>query len=280
MREKVPPLKLVDASRFGVPPLAEADLKTDVCKQALRAFLKNSERAANLIVAPAFAAQTANRHAVVQSRVLMEMFGTDAPGSDVIRANFLEISKRVHHYMPEYINRPREEQIEAMKAFLHNLELFIFHCDKSIYDEFSVFLKSIVIQSWTVFEVLYTDLLKNVVAAYPKKLLHVQKVDSVQRLSLLRQKYKEAFDVEQINNAIGDQCVDALSILRNVLVHKSGMVDSDFKRKCKEAHLTYWASLPYNKEVFIDGEQAADLFNRNTACAVKVIRRVDEWLSA
>jgi hypothetical protein len=99
------------------------------------------------------------------------------------------------------------------------------------------------------------------------------------RLSQIREAYAAAFDKDhnQIDATLKDNALDALSVVRNVLVHKAGKPDDEYLRRAKNlknvpTHTVLAGNLS------LDGEIVVGLIKPALVQASQLLRAVDEWL--
>lgn len=97
-------------------------------------------------------------------------------------------------------------------------------------------------------------------------------------LSGIREAYECAFykKSDNIDAVILDDCFDQLSALRNVIVHKSAIADSEYVQKAKKI-----PSLPQFKKgekIELNGKMVADLVHKTTNASCKLLYEVDQWL--
>jgi hypothetical protein len=97
-------------------------------------------------------------------------------------------------------------------------------------------------------------------------------------LESIRLAYSDAFSKHfaEIKSAIEHSSVDALASARNVLVHKGGMVDNEFIRKCKG-----WGpfgSAEKEKPLELTGVIVRDLLTESLGNGVKLLKSVNDWL--
>ena len=131
---------------------------------------------------------------------------------------------------------------------------------------------------WATTEVLFSELLVSAYNAFPTLFNEDYANFSVQRLESFRTTYKRAFNSTQISTIIGDQCVDALFLVRNVFAHELGVVDDFARGRFSEKNLTKWAALPSGKQFPITGSIVKDYAERNIRQGVALIVALDEWI--
>ena len=93
-----------------------------------------------------------------------------------------------------------------------------------------------------------------------------------------RRAYGAAFSshYDDIKAAVEDSSLDDLSAARNVLVHKAGIVDGEFKRKTKGGPL---ASLNVEDRIELTGLIVRDLLKPAVERSNKLLKAVDFWLN-
>ncbi len=101
----------------------------------------------------------------------------------------------------------------------------------------------------------------------------------------IRRAYSLAFSdkidkdvVDAVDAALADNALDALSIVRNVLVHKGGVADEEYMRDSRR--VTAVPKLEAGKRVLLDGELVRLLVDPVISRCVELIAVIDGWLSA
>jgi hypothetical protein len=96
----------------------------------------------------------------------------------------------------------------------------------------------------------------------------------------IRTAYSSAFskDFTDIQTAIEDRSLDALAAARNVLVHKAGIVDVEFNRKCKG--WPAFANAVPNTSLMLDGFIVRDLLSEALQQTINLLKGVDLWLDS
>ena len=183
--------------------------------------------------------------------------------------------------MSALLNVGKETQKQAMIACAHNLNGFIQNTN-GVHVVFEGLLNAMLVSGWTAFEVLAQDLHTRVIANHPGWFLHLTGSEdfNFQKRKSIRFSYENAFVGDgKIKNSLNEQCVDALALIRNLIVHKAGAVDQIFLDQCNEKYLTAWAALPIHKTFEPDGEIFRKLIDPNVKCGCRLIKAVDKWLS-
>jgi hypothetical protein len=96
----------------------------------------------------------------------------------------------------------------------------------------------------------------------------------------IREAYASAFDKEsaEIDRAITDKSLDALSAIRNVIVHRDAVADTEYIRKAK-----FLSSLPpaatVGHHLLLDGDIVARLLKPAITAANQLFVATDNWLA-
>lgn len=98
------------------------------------------------------------------------------------------------------------------------------------------------------------------------------------RLSGIRRAYASAFseDASSIDGVLRDMALDALSAVRNLLVHKAGVIDSEYYRRAKG---TKAPTANVGTQLSLDGEIVVGLIKPVINCGADLIMAVDTWLN-
>lgn len=99
-------------------------------------------------------------------------------------------------------------------------------------------------------------------------------------LSKIREAYSRAVDIDStdLDAALASDKLDALSLIRNLIVHDAGNVDRDFENRAKynTTLLKYWQ--PGGLTVDITGGMTGDIASGALSVAVDAIQAVDIWI--
>jgi hypothetical protein len=95
----------------------------------------------------------------------------------------------------------------------------------------------------------------------------------------IREAYSCAFNERsaQIDRALVDPAIDALSAVRNVIVHRDAQADSEYVKKAK-----YLSSLPkaqIGQHILLDGDIVVRLLKPAISAANQLLIAVDDWLA-
>lgn len=98
-------------------------------------------------------------------------------------------------------------------------------------------------------------------------------------LAGIREAYALAFHnkADEIDTLLKYDGLDALNAVRNLLVHRSGIVDRTYERKTKFLQIP---TASIGSEIFLDGEIVKDMMTAIVICSFKLIVAVDDWIAA
>lgn len=144
-------------------------------------------------------------------------------------------------------------------------------------------LKSIIIQSWTAVEVLIEDLLTEAINDYPHTFTHFNISDhSFRSRNAFRKAYGKAFSVDFvcIRSATKNEYINALALLRNVIVHKASKADEGFLLPAKQiGSLSQFHHINQNDAVDPDGETVRLVVDGAFLASYNLIESVSAWLN-
>lgn len=94
-----------------------------------------------------------------------------------------------------------------------------------------------------------------------------------------RDAYARAFslDYTEIDEAITSLSLDAVSVLRNLIVHKSGKCDEEYQRR--QQGIPALPQLEIGQTLELNGELIAWTLHDMVETAAKLIRAVDSWIA-
>ena len=97
-------------------------------------------------------------------------------------------------------------------------------------------------------------------------------------LTGIREAYSLAFfkKSENIDAILKHDCFDCLSAVRNLIVHRSGIADQAYDRKCKFLKIP---TAPTGFPIFLDGEVVRDLIAPVFVNSLNLIVAVDTWIA-
>jgi hypothetical protein len=98
-------------------------------------------------------------------------------------------------------------------------------------------------------------------------------------LDKIRGAYADAFGNESLATCkiLDDSALDNLSIVRNVIVHKAGICDKEYRDKAENRPALPQLSTGDNLE--LDGRFVRQLVSPTVQCCVRLVQSVDDWLN-
>jgi hypothetical protein len=101
---------------------------------------------------------------------------------------------------------------------------------------------------------------------------------SFDRLDGIRDAYLDAFSVDHdaIRTIVLDKTLDAISGVRNNLIHNGGIIDSQYLRRSRD--LPSSASGELGTPILIDGDLVTELIKPVIKHGCDLIAAVDDWL--
>jgi hypothetical protein len=99
------------------------------------------------------------------------------------------------------------------------------------------------------------------------------------KLASVREAYSSAFDHKssRIDAALGSNSLDALSAMRNVLVHKAGRADDEYVKRC--AYLPTLPKTPKSQPILLNGKIIVGLIRPCLENARNLMTAVDDWIA-
>lgn len=155
-------------------------------------------------------------------------------------------------------------------------------CDPEIQDIVYGIFKGMIIQAWTAFEVLLADLVRRMQRVH-NTLLPQGKFGFDSRLRF-RESYRKVFNDAGINAILNDPIIDALALVRNVLVHANGLADERFLSVKENAYPVnpilkqHFPNMILGAKVSLNGEIVRAIME---PCLIKgsdLAVEVDNWL--
>lgn len=258
-----------------------------------RTYEANMILANGILMLPGYSFMSGGQWQSCSTVTARKILGTLNPTAEEFEKKHEEMNRIAAALRQDMIKAQKPDAV--MRSFLsasHNIEVFSFEYIP-LHGWLHAVLQNAIIQAWTAFEVLAEDLHLSVRQAYSMN-FNSDRVFSkyyFQKRDKLRSSYGKAFeDDPDINAALGCPRIDELSLLRNLIVHKRGVVDGKFKEDCEKATLfTYctaqntallkeWALLPVGHEFLFDGLLIRTVLDGSQEAAYQLLSTVDKWI--
>ena len=137
-------------------------------------------------------------------------------------------------------------------------------------------LESQITLSWTAFEALAEDLWNAALACHPGS---ATQKPHFRRLQSIRESYESLSPTSnEINAVLANPDLRKLNLVRNVLIHKAGIVDQQFLDGAGEIGWNSGNNL--GQLIRIDGARVKELVSPLVQSSERLIRSVDKWITA
>lgn len=150
-------------------------------------------------------------------------------------------------------------------------------------------LQGLIVQTMSAFEVLAEDLCRNTmktginsVAIPTEKEWRKNQLGFTSRKKI-RDTYAFVFstDNDKIKSVLASTSIDAIALIRNVLIHKDGVIDKVFMDGSKSVpQLSHFRSLGKDADVLITGTWVRALVDPVIPMGYELLNTVDDWLFA
>lgn len=133
------------------------------------------------------------------------------------------------------------------------------------------------VMTWTAFETLAGDLWRAILICDPEA---IEKPEShrFHLLDKMRIAYKVLIPPSQkIDTILAEIGLRKLNLVRNVALHKAGIVDQKFIGDA--AGISWIVPDEVNQPIKLDGERVRDLINPVIQCGLDLINAVDKWIT-
>lgn len=272
MNQPPEPLGLLKVVKTPSMPVRYEDLKTWPAKNAFEEYKMNMDRVFQLIHAPLFAMAAGKGESA-------ELF-TDFADEGLL-----------------------------LDSDVNELEDAVMRAGPKVRETFDSFMKSIIVQGWTVMEMMMEDLWVRAVNSEPVKLSQHLKLPDKSKITLqelsgynfnlsgelghyLKTKinfsmadertnaYETAFKTDMpVTSAAKEITFQALAHLRNVIAHSNGVIDTKFLHKAKCCKpLAPVAQLGLSAKISINGDLIAEFVWESFQRGATLVKTVDDWL--
>lgn len=284
------------------------------CNSVLDAFLENVNRALCVLEPAMFTGYTAHVKEQFRQEWFIEKFKTPTPDLAELEAAQPEFYRRLGAIM-EATTEKRVREITGTIA--GSLDLFVDRAPPEIGVAFEQLYKSMVIQSWTSVEVMVGDLWESALNEHPESLAHLSNDEGArkagdadkaiplsilsrnnfdlsktmgtilrdkfnfQKMESIQSAYKAAFTKHGKNviDAISHESLKALSLVRNIIVHKSGVIDDMFYNASESiSSLKSIRAQGIGRRIFLDAEDIIAIVIPAITQCFELLDAVDKWL--
>jgi len=277
-------LKFIEASNICGIKVSDGDFASPACMRAARAFEQNAAMVISMIGLPGFSFMVAGKWIVSSMEARDQIVGSAATHEQTIEHSN-EIGALAELLMRQKMQVPAQEQPRERTITTQTLMRFVGYSGPYIQGSFQNLLNSVIILSWSAFEVLVEDLLLESIKEHPTSFSHVLKPEKLRFRSrdYIRKSYAIAFPNNDaaIIATLNNQSVDALALVRNLLIHKGGIVDDTFlKDSVGVSGLSGFASLLPGAAIQIDGLLVISVVDPVIKCGYQLLKAVDDWIKS
>ena len=190
-----------------------------------------------------------------------------------------EIATEAHKLLCEAADS-QNHRLNVQICGLTNMQ-HIMNCYKSHFELFEgveSILWGMITATWTAFEVVSEDLYECARKCRPSYIKKI-KNPNFRRLSKIRETYQSNLRDTNIDAALSNESIEALSILRNISVHKGGIADELFiKDTSKSTLLSVYSQLKSGDKIEIDGNIVRKLVDNSIQHTLNLAHAVDYWV--
>jgi hypothetical protein len=279
-------LAAIDATQF----------QNDATKSALKVFLANAERCMSLARMPSVAFQLGMYWSLsiikaekdyAHDRGISRGSFSDSDWDEVNRMALNEARLRLAGPAKDLTRTPEsfyQMVHETANSYMAISE--VFEHDNS--SEVQHVLGAILVSAWACIEVLAEQLYLGAEAAAPSKFPKFKNDKNrsngigFRSRKKIRQSFKEGFGEPSLDNILESKNIDALALMRNVIVHNAAHSDTDFHDGLSSAapHLDMYLPLKSSPgAVVITGELALSLVDLSFKSCCDLLTATDAWIT-
>jgi hypothetical protein len=280
------------------------------------AFLQNARRLVRLQHMPFFLTHAVRLLEAAKAGALMKLTDSIQPiDEDHPRADDVhELEVKLYQSLGQEGDHKRmmaDTQIRALEV----LKLLSATGKSEVIDGMEAILAAMLVNTWTAFETLSGDLWEAALTCHPKTLselsggksketsgkddraiplILLQKYEfdlstamgtilkerniRFDKLEDIRQNYARAFrDDSVVAEVLSDPSLDSLSAVRNLFVHRAGVVDQKYLNRTK--NLPNVPSAAIGEPILLDGEIVSKLTRPVMLRGIALLTAVDDWLA-
>ena len=277
-------MKFLDAALINGVGEDESQFTSLTGKKSLRLYAANTSMALGLNTIPGSAFWMACEWISAGTRAKNEIIGVEAVPKSASEAR--AIGLQAEQYMAAAMQLPREKQIAHLVETTTMFEVFTMRCGPYAHGVLENVLKSMVVGAWTCLEALSETLYYESHTETPASFPALSKTQEDKIGFRSRKKIRDSFRVSflggtEICSALDDKSLDALALLRNVIVHKAAIADQEFMDgiPLSAPYLDAYKNLtPDRDAVALDGAIVYSVVDSAFKCGHKCIAAVDRWI--
>ena len=274
--------KLKLNSLFPIPPELglEKSYKSVACTKAVSAYSENIKRLYVMAMNPGLMFYEGELWGMCLSRAMHKLGINDRDDPKVV--------KLTNDYFDKYDTRDIEpyELKQIFAEATQNAEtVSSFMGRETTHEGLHGLLKVLIVQAWMAFEILCHDLFKNIVEERPSLITCLSNTKRKELTFRSRHKIRRCYRLvfprgAAINSTLSDGSIDALAVMRNIIVHSTGKIDDIFKSDSRDIRkLKRFRILSLGTEVKLDGLVVRSLVAPTVPVAYRLVMAINRWLS-
>lgn len=276
------PLNLSEINKLSLPP--KPVLTTDECNKTFAVFDQNMASTIGLSLVPGISAMLSLHmmHAMDLAHQQFDMV-PDMSQNEEERNSALWNLASLH--LQDIARKEEGNWHDGVSGYTASLDRISPMFKAQSHEFLHGLLKAIVVQSWTALETLSKDLWELINASPNASFLRpTERQRRGERLwftsrSGIRRCYAFSFKCPKIDAAIHQDEIDAIAVLRNVIVHSAGRVDGDFQKEVGDFHqFSAVTSLAKTNLIPVDGKLVRSVIEPAIRAAYNLSARVDDWI--
>jgi hypothetical protein len=258
--------------------ISEVRYQSEACNQSAIAFTERIQEVHALSMVPGYSFMNGENWGISLVRAMKEL--------GILNPDHPEVGKRTNKIFDEFDSEKLDDSTIAHFYEATSNAAAIASLPGRPYSHGAIesLLKSMVVQSWSAFELLSEQLLTEILKQHPhlfaEPILN-RKYDFRSERTRL-ESYKRAFNADSgILAAVLDSEIKGHALLRHLLVHRNGYVDDKNKiEREREPKCTEWDSYQVGDRIFLDGVIVKRLLDRTTIKGFRLISACADWLKA
>lgn len=266
-------VEFIEASNLVGKERAVGVLHSSACQIALASYRQNVWRHTALMGLPGYVSLVAHNWATANYAAQMEL---------KITAPTPEHAARADQLMNGLMQGSNEEKQRLLIEHTKNCERFMERTTGAYKNILETVLKTVIILAWGSFETLVEDLHSGVLEESPTLFAHTAgKKFRFRTREAFQGTYSHSFQNDAvIDGLLKNQALDAVALIRHLLVHKSGVVDAMYKRDSGGVPLlAEFASVKIGEPIRISGKSVLNMVNPALDVGYALIEAVDAWIA-
>lgn len=277
-------LKFFEVSQ--IKPLPASDCTIEPLPEIYHNFLENFAVVAWMKEFPGYTFWAGTKFDKAELQAQTDIIGSHRKAQTDVEEK--KVAAKTAFYMAKALNVPAKDWCRNVAGNTLRFEGVVAHTGKHIHAIVHNLLKGIIVQSCTALEVLIADLFRKTRDKYGA-LMEAKKNATFGSRFNFRAAYNTAFNDASINTALNHESIDALSLLRNAIVHNAGVVDDSFMNSIPNTKgypgyplcallQQQIPGLNVGAEIPLDGERVKEIVNPAMNQGYQLVVALEQWL--